>query len=55
MFITYPEPESGIKTTVRIRIDQSPSRSLFVFNKLNFVCPYDWTCIKSDVIQFAGS
>ena len=55
VFITYPEPESGIKTTVRIRIDQSQSRSLFVFNKLNFVCPYDWTCIKSDVIQFAGS
>ena len=53
--ITYPEPPGGIKTTVRITIAQSPSRSLFVFVKSNFVCPYDWACIKSDAIQFAGS
>lgn len=55
VLITHPEPIGGIETTVRITIDQSPSRSLFVFIKSNFVCPYDWTCIKSDAIQLAVS
>ena len=51
ILIAYPEPTGGIKTTVRIKIDQSETKSLLAFDKLNFVCPNDWIFIKNDSMR----
>ena len=55
IIITNPEPASGIKTSLRIKIDQPITRTFMLFGENLWRCPYDWIFLKIDENQFLVS